>query len=142
MLDEVLCVPAELTLSQVFRLVEADSAKRVIKNVQRFHLNLQKSVFSYFREAMVGEESAVQDTGRAVSAADAREALTDMAAARRVFGYLNVTVLVHASNREQLEENLKQVARTTAPGLCLGGYLAWPMGRAGALAFCQQCQLG
>lgn len=110
MLDEVLSVPAELTLSQVFRVVDSDSAKRVIKNVQRFHLNLQKSMFSYFREALVGEESAVQDTGRAVSAADARDALTDMAAARRLFGYLNLTIMVHAAHREELEEGLKQVA--------------------------------
>ena len=110
MLDAVLSTPAELTLSQVFRFVDTDAAKRYIKNVQRFHLNLQKSLFSYVREALSGEESVVRDSGRAVSAEDARQALTDMAAASRVFGYLNLTVLVIASGLEDLAEKLSAVA--------------------------------
>ncbi|MBU6504118.1 MAG: hypothetical protein KGQ63_00395 [Betaproteobacteria bacterium] len=110
MLDAVLAAPAELTLSQVFRFVDSDAAKRYIKNVQRFHLNLQKSLFSYVREALSGEESVVRDTGRAVSAEDARQALTDIAGSQRVFGYLNLTVLVLAPERDTLEEKLSAVA--------------------------------
>jgi type IV secretion/conjugal transfer VirB4 family ATPase len=110
MLDAVLSIPAEMVMSQVFRFVDPDQAKSYIKNVQRFHLNLQKSLFSYVREALVGEESAVRDTGRAVSAEDARNALTDMAAERRMFGYYNFTVLVMATSREALEEKLGWVA--------------------------------
>ncbi len=110
MLDDVLGVSAELTLSQVFRFVEGEAAKRYIKNVQRFHLNLQKSLFSYFREAIAGEESVVKDTGRAVSAEDARQALTDMVAARRVFGYQNLTVLVFSDELSRLDETVSRVA--------------------------------
>ena len=110
MLDDVLGVPAELTLSQVFRFVEGENAKRYIKNVQRFHLNLQKSLFSYFREALAGEESVVRDTGRAVSADDARQALTDMVAARRVFGYQNLTLLVFCEDLSRLDETVSRVA--------------------------------
>jgi type IV secretion system protein VirB4 len=110
MLDAVLTAPTELTLSQVFRFVDQDAAKRYIKNVQRFHLNLQKSLFSYVREAVSGEESVVRDTGRAVSAEDARHALTDIVAARRVFGYHNLTVLVFSSDTDTLDETLGTVA--------------------------------
>ncbi len=111
MLDGVLGAPAELTLSQVFRFVEVEAAKSYIKNVQRFHLNLQKSLFSYVREALAGEESVVRDTGRAVSADDARRALTDMVAARRVFGYQNLTLLVFCEDLARLDETVSRVAR-------------------------------
>lgn len=110
MLDDVLGVSAELTLSHVFRFVEGEAAKRYIKNVQRFHLNLQKSLFSYIREALSGEESVVRDTGRAVSAEDARQALTDMVAARRVFGYQNLTLLVFCDALSVLDETVSRVA--------------------------------
>lgn len=110
MLDAILSTPAELTLSQVFRFVDSEAAKRYIKNVQRFHLNLQKSLFSYVREAISGEESVVRDTGRAVSAEDARQALTDMAGSQRIFGYLNLTVLVLAPEQDALTERLSAVA--------------------------------
>ena len=119
MLDSVLSAPAELTLSQAFRFVDHEEAKRYIKNVQRFHLNLQKSIFSYVREAISGEESVVRDTGRAVSAEDARQALTDMVGAQRLFGYLNLTVLVLASSQDALEEALSSVAS----GIRAQGYL-------------------
>ncbi len=110
MLDAALTSPTELTLSQVFRFVDQDAAKRYIKNVQRFHLNLQKSLFSYVREAVSGEESVVRDTGRAVSAEDARHALTDIVAARRVFGYHNLTVLVFSDDLDTLDEASGRVA--------------------------------
>ena len=110
MLDDVLTVPAELTLSQVFRLVDTESAKSYIKNVQRFHLNLQKSLFSFVREALSGEESVVKDTGRAISAGDARDALTEMASSQRVFGYHNFTAVVYAKTLDALDEGLGLVA--------------------------------
>ncbi|MDE2259043.1 MAG: hypothetical protein KGK17_01790 [Betaproteobacteria bacterium] len=119
MLDTVMTAPVELTLSQVFRFVDHDAAKRYIKNVQRFHLNLQKSLFSYVREAVSGEESVVRDTGRAVSAEDARHALTDIVAARRIFGYHNLTVLVFSTNLDALDEALGVVAS----GIRTQGYL-------------------
>ena len=111
MLDSLLEVPASLTLSQVFRLVDQAQAQRYIKNVQRFHLNLQKSLFSYVREALSGEESVVRDTGRAVSAAEARQALTDMTAQRRLYGYVNVTLLVWSPTLDSLDEAVTQVAQ-------------------------------
>ncbi|MDA8417212.1 MAG: hypothetical protein M0Z78_09195 [Betaproteobacteria bacterium] len=111
MLDDILRIPVALTLSQVFRLLDTDQAQRYLKDVQRFHLNLQKSWFSYVREALSGEESVVRDTGRAVAAAEARQALTDMTAEQRLYGYVNVTVLVWVDRPEVLDDAVAQVAR-------------------------------
>ncbi|NDU86595.1 MAG: hypothetical protein G3I09_00200 [Ferrovum sp.] len=111
MLDALLQVPVALTLSQVLRLVDSDQARRYIKNVQRFHLNLQKSLFSYVREAISGEESVVRDTGRAVSAATARQALTDMTAEKRLYGYVNVTILVWTDKLDDLDQSVAEVSR-------------------------------
>lgn len=111
MLDDVLRTPTSLTLTQVLRLVDTDQAQRHLKDVQRFHLNLQKSWFSYVREALSGEESVVRDTGRAVAAAEARQALTDMTAQQRLYGYVNVTVLIWVERPEALDEAVAQVAR-------------------------------
>lgn len=110
MLNDVLAVPGELVFSQVFRFVDQEEAKRYIKNVQRFHLNFQKSLFSYVREALSGEESIVRDTGRTVLAQDARDALTDMAARNRVFGYHNLALLVTGPSIDGMEACLSSVA--------------------------------
>lgn len=111
MLDDVLNVPVALTLSQVLRLVDGAQAQRYLKNVQRFHLNLQKSLFSYVREAFSGEESVVRDTGRMVSADEARQALTDMTAVQRLYGYVNVTIMVWVDEAKALDEAVNLVAR-------------------------------
>ncbi len=110
MLNDILAVPGELVFSQVFRFVDQEEAKRYIKNVQRFHLNFQKSLFSYVREALSGEESVVRDTGRTVLAHDAREALTDMAARNRVFGYHNLALLVTGRSMDEMEACLSSAA--------------------------------
>ena len=103
-------LPCELVFSQVFQCVDQEEAKKYIKSVQRFHLNLQRSLMSYVREAISGEQSVVHDTGRKISADEARAAVTDMVAEKRIFGYHNLSVLVLASNRAVLEQQLTKVA--------------------------------
>ncbi len=103
-------MPCELVFSQVFQCIDQEEAKKYIKSVQRFHLNLQRSLMSYVREAISGEQSVVQDTGRKISADEARSALTDMVAEKRIFGYHNLSVMVLAPTRAALEGHLAKVA--------------------------------
>jgi type IV secretion system protein TrbE len=110
LLDALLAIPGELTISQAFRFVEREAATKYIKGVQRFNLNLQKPIFSYIREALSGEESAVNDTGRAVAAADARAALAELTEHNRVYGYHGFSVIVFGRNLTQVEDATKSVA--------------------------------
>lgn len=110
LIDVVLATPAEVCISQTFRFVSADAAKAHIQSVQRFHLNLQKSASSFIREAIFGEGNQVQDNTRTVSAMAAREALTDLAQHRQVYGYYNLSVLVSSENLPDLDPTIRSVA--------------------------------
>jgi len=110
LMDLLSALPAELCISQTFRFVSTDSAKRHIQSVQRFHLNLQKSATSFLREAIFGEGNQVQDNTRAVFASAARDALIDLAQHRQVYGYYNLSVLVSCTHLPELDPTIRAVA--------------------------------
>jgi type IV secretion system protein TrbE len=83
LLDGLLSTAGEIAVSQAFRFVDREAAAKHILSVERFNLNLQKRWTSYVREAVAGEESAVRDGGRAIAAADAADALTEMTESNR-----------------------------------------------------------
>jgi len=109
--DELLAVGGEITVSQVFRFVQPDKARRYIQDVERHNRNLQKSLRTYLVEAFTHEESAMRDEGRVLLAEDAAAALTGLTAANRAFGYYNLTVLAYGASREAAESTAKEVAR-------------------------------
>ncbi len=110
MVGDLLHLPAELCIAQVFRVVAADEAKAHIQSVQRFHLNLQRSAFSFLREALFGEPGTVQDSTRAVAAEEARLALAELGQHRQVYGYYNLSVLVMAQQAADLEGLVREAA--------------------------------
>jgi type IV secretion system protein VirB4 len=110
LIEALLRVPVQLSLVQVFRCVSGETAKAHIQSVQRFHLNLQRSAFSFVREAVFGEASQVVDGTRAVAADEAREALQDLAGHRQLYGYFNLSVLVAAEPGEDLDAALRSCA--------------------------------
>jgi len=110
LMDEVLAIPAEMCVSQTFRFVSADSAKSHIQAVQRFHLNLQKTASGFLREAIFGEGNQVQDNTRTVSASAAREALTDLAQHRQIYGYYNLSILISSAHLSELDPTVRAVA--------------------------------
>ncbi len=110
LMDEVLAIPAEICISQAFRFVSADAAKSHIQAVQRFHLNLQKSASGFLREAIFGEGNQVQDNTRTVSASAAREALTDLAQHRQIYGYYNLSILISSAQLSELDPTVRAVA--------------------------------
>ena len=112
LIEGLLRIPAELSVTQVFRFVSIEAAKAHIQSVQRFHLNLERSAFSFLREAVFGEAGEVHDGTRAVSAAEARDALADLAQHRQVYGYFNLSVLIAAESKAGLEIPLREAAAT------------------------------
>lgn len=110
LIEALLRVPQELSVVQVFRYVDAEAAKAHIQSVQRFHLNLRRSAFSFVREAVFGEASEVVDDSRAAAAGEAREALAALGSQRRCYGYYNLSVLVAVRPGEDLDAALRACA--------------------------------
>ncbi|MDE3010240.1 MAG: hypothetical protein KGI67_05070 [Pseudomonadota bacterium] len=110
LIESLLRVPQQLSVVQVFRVADGDSAKRHIQAVQRFHLNLRRSAFSFLREAVLGEAGEVVDDTRAMAAAEAREALAALGSQRQVYGWFNLSVLVSVAPGEDLDAALRACA--------------------------------
>ncbi len=111
-IEGLLHLPGELCIAQVFRVVAPAAAKAHIQSVQRFHLNLQRSAFSFLREAVFGEPGRVQDDTRGIAAEEARQALADLGQHRQVYGYYNLSVLVLAESCDALEPLVREAAVT------------------------------
>jgi type IV secretion system protein VirB4 len=109
--DQLLAVEGEVTVSQVFRFVQPDQARRYIQDVERHNRNLQKSLRTYLVEAFTHEASAMRDEGRVLLAEDAAAALTELTAVNRAFGYYNLTVLAYGPSREAAECTAKEAAK-------------------------------
>ncbi len=111
LLDALLALPSELTLSLCFRYVELQAAKKYIEEVRKNNLNSSKSMLTYLQEALSGKPSDKVDQGKLAGAQDANEALLSIATARRFFGYFNMTVLAYGRSREETEEGMRLVTQ-------------------------------
>lgn len=111
LLDGLLAVPGEITISQCFRYADPEEAKKYIKGMQTHNLNSQKGILTYLKEALTNTESDKRDNGRVIAAADAGEALTSMASLNRAFGYYNLTVLSYGMSAEEANETIKYASQ-------------------------------
>lgn len=110
LIQTIFCMPFELSLTQTFQPVDRATAKAHIQSIQRFHLNLERSMFSLLRESLTGEATQVNDGTRQVSAAEAREALLSLAEERQLYGYYNLSLFVSATHLQELNQRLNQAA--------------------------------
>lgn len=110
-LDELLAIPGELTLSQVFRFVDSDKARTFIEGVERHNRNMSKTLKTYISETLSKQESDKVDHGRLMLADDARDAVTEITTENRSYGYYNLTVLAHGDDRQEAESTLKMISQ-------------------------------
>lgn len=106
-IDELLAVPGELTISQCFRYVDMDEAKKYIDGIRKHNLNSQKSMWTYLTEALTNKESDKRDDGKVLAAQDASEAMASITVQQRVFGYYNLSVLSYGETLPECERTLK-----------------------------------
>ena len=111
LLDALLALPAEITLSLCFRYVEMQAAKKYIEEVRKNNLNSAKSMLTYLQEALSGKPSDKVDAGKIAAAQDANDALLSMTAQKRFFGYFNMTVIAFGASPEQTEEGMRLVTQ-------------------------------
>lgn len=105
-IDELLAVPGEITISQCFRYVEMDAAKKYIDGIRKHNLNSQKSLLTYASEALTNTQSDKVDMGKVNAANDASEALASISM-NRVFGFYNLSVLSYGETLSDCERTLK-----------------------------------
>lgn len=109
LLQALLTLPAELTISQCFKYVSRDASKKYIEGIRRVNLNAQKTMLTYIQEAITNQQSDKVDQGKVLAAADANDALTEMTSLGRMYGYYNLTVLAYGSTRLEASETIKAV---------------------------------
>lgn len=108
-LDDLLAIPGELTISQVYRFADNTKAKGFIESVEKHNRAMQKSLFGYLKEALTHEESHQVNHGRVLLAQDASDALTEMTAVNRSYGHYNLSVITYGDSATEAETTLRIV---------------------------------
>lgn len=108
-LDDLLAIAGELTISQVYRFADNIKAKTHIEGVEKHNRALQKSLFSLIKEAVTKEESSQVNHGRVLLADDASDALTEMTSQNRSYGHYNLTVVTYGDSADEAESTLREV---------------------------------
>lgn len=107
-LDALLAVDAELTVSQCFRILDYEAAKKYLKDVRRHNLNMRKGLLTLALEEFTKRESDNVNNDRERAAAEADDAL-DMLAQNGTAGWFNLTILVWSDTEQKLEESVQAV---------------------------------
>ncbi|MFC3110196.1 type IV secretion system protein VirB4, partial [Undibacterium arcticum] len=109
-IDALLSVPCEVTISQIFRFSDQAKAKSFIEQTEEHHRSSTKGLMAMAVEAWTKEPTDQVDTGKLLLAQDAQHAMQELTAFNRLYGYFNMTVLGYGTTPTQLEENLKLIA--------------------------------
>jgi len=110
-LDSILDVDAELTVSQCYRIQDPEKAKKWMETVRTHNLNWSKSFFTMIKEAATNTESDKVNNDRIIKANDADQALSNFSQ-HRMAGYYNLTVAVYGDDHEDLERASREVNRS------------------------------
>ena len=111
LLDVLLGIPGEISISQCFRIVRQDKARAILTDIERHNRNMAKSLKTYMVEAFSKQESGKVDHGRIALADDARDAITEMSTHGRIYGYYNLTVLAFGDTLAECDELAKLCQR-------------------------------
>lgn len=108
-LDDLLAIPGEMTISQVYRFADSNKAKAHIQSVEKHNRSMQKTLIGYLKESLTKEESTQVDYGRVLLADDASAALTEMTSHNRSYGYYNLSVVTYGDTAAEAENSLRVV---------------------------------
>lgn len=107
LVDALLAVPGEITVSHVFRFAAQTKARKHIQDVERHNRNMEKSLLSYLKESMTKEESRQRNMDRVMMAEDANYALKEMSTHNRSYGHHNLTMLAYGKTQDESEDTMK-----------------------------------
>lgn len=108
-IDGLLAMPFELTVSQVMRISSLEKTRQYIQDVERHNRNMAKPFKAVITEAFTHQESQQKDIGRISMAEDASAALTSLSTESRVFGHYNFTVLVFGETANDADSMARDI---------------------------------
>jgi type IV secretory pathway VirB4 component len=113
MLDDLLKLPIELSVTQTFKGLDQEKAKSYIEGSRRYNQSrrfnlIQMGVAKLFGNELTEED---EDQGRNHNVAEANTALAEMRSESRHYGYFNMTIMVIASSVEELNESVTKVVK-------------------------------
>lgn len=111
LLDAMNRLPFEYRWVTRFIFEDKLVAQKIMKGYQQKWLSLRKGLVTVIREAVFGQESAIQNTDAVNKAADADEALQELGTDLVSFGYFTQTVLLMDTDPKRLQDKKLQVER-------------------------------
>lgn len=111
LIDGVAGLSGEVTLSQSFRIVEHDAAKKYIDDVERHNRGLQIPLRGHIKAAMFKQAPDQINEERAMMANDASDAKISIATGGRKFGYYNMTVLAHGATESECVQTYEELSK-------------------------------
>lgn len=109
MLDSLLGVAGEITISQCFMYVDQDEAKKFIEGIRKHNMNTSKSIVTYLKETFTNSESDKVDESKLAKAEDAIDAMNNMTIGNRQYGYYNLSIIAYGENIKECEDTMKSV---------------------------------
>lgn len=101
-MDRLMSAPCEFILVQTFKFMERATAEASIRKAEEHYKNEVKSVATRVFEQLFQFESDKINSGSAVLAQDAQDALVELTADEMEFGYYNMTLLVMGSTPKEV----------------------------------------
>lgn len=111
LIDLILSIPGELTMSQVFRYLDQEETKKFAERVRKNNLNASKKMITVLSEAITGKESGKVDEGRLMKARDAEEALAGISGNNDLYGYYNLSFITYGHSKDSCEQTLRLIMR-------------------------------
>ena len=111
LLDALNRLPFEYRWVTRFIVEDKLAAAKIMKGYQQKWLSLRKSFATVIREALFGEESAMQNTDALNKAADADAALQALGSDAVTFGYYTQTMVLSDTDPKRLQDKKLEVER-------------------------------
>jgi len=111
LIDGVSSIAGEVTLSQCFRIMEHDQARKYIDDSERHQRSLQIPLRSHIKKALTKEGSSQINEDRVALADDASDAKMSLGTGGRKFGFYNMTVLAHGSTESECKSTHEELSK-------------------------------
>ncbi|MDE3021169.1 MAG: hypothetical protein KGI54_04855 [Pseudomonadota bacterium] len=105
-LDSLLAIDGEITVSIVYKILEQDKARHFIEKKRKHFLFTQKSLIQYVKDSLFKTNSA-PDPGKASMAKEASIALGNITEVNAHYGYFNFTLLCGGDSIDEVENTIR-----------------------------------
>lgn len=100
-IDQLARLDCEFSLCQMFKLLERESAQRLIQRTEQFYKMEVKSLGTRAAESILKTNIDKVNTGNLVLAQDAQDALVELTTGEVNYGYYAMNILAFGSNQEE-----------------------------------------